>query len=149
MNLFNGLKGFFSESEPDIPPEHPMIPHIVLLIEAATYDDDFAPEEGAMIRAIMEEKYLIKAEELEELMALCRRKRERVPDIYPFTRQINAKLSNRDRFELMCDIWQVILADDHIDANEEHFARKLQKLLRLDHPTWIEAKLEARKRMPS
>ncbi|MDJ0838462.1 MAG: TerB family tellurite resistance protein [Acidobacteriota bacterium] len=147
MALFDAIKNFFTPETPE--PEKatqgdPMVIRVILLLETATYDSEFAPEERAAIERLLGERYELSDQEIHELLALARSRREAVPDIYSFTRELANAMSAPERMQMMTEIWQIIFADGRVDAEEEHFARKMQKLLRLDHPTWIEAKIAAR-----
>lgn len=149
MSIFDQVKRFWGNLEPqpserEPVPEHPQLARIVLLVEAATYDDHFADEEQGLIHRLLTGKYGVLESDIESLMALARDKRDSLADIYSVTRELNKALTIDQKIELMTEIWQVILADHQIDKQEDLFARKMQKLLRLDAEVWIGAKLEAK-----
>lgn len=112
---------------------------MILLLEAAIYDADFADVERQTILDILCDHYEMTPEEAEHLIEVAGQHRERFADIHTFTREI-ARLEPEDRLEVMYQIWQVVYADEKLEAMEEHYARKMQKLLRLDHSQWIAAK---------
>lgn len=124
--------------------QHPELLRVLLLLEAATADRDFADEERALIRRLLLDKYQVPPDEFDEILRLAREKRATSVDVYSFTRDISNRLSGDEREELMLELWQVMFADNHLDAEEEYLARKFQKLLKLDHQRWIRAKMSAK-----
>lgn len=149
MSLFQQLVGFFSGNpvQEDQEPEHPLLPRAALLLEAATYDDDFAQEEREKIAGLLQNIYGVEAHEVEPLLKLAAEKSHGATDLYDLTRELSNNLSLEERFELMCELWMVVLADGVVHKNEELFVRKMQKLLRMDHSAWIKAKLQAGERL--
>ena len=139
MSLFSILKDLFATEETPQEAQHPQLSRVVLLLEAAIYDADFAAVERQTIETILSTHYDMTAAEAHELIELAAEHRERFPDIHAFTREL-ARLPIEQRRVLMEEIWQVIYADEKIEATEELYARKMQKLLRLDHSEWIAAK---------
>ena len=148
MALFDTLKSFFAQEDTTAPApsEDPLTQRVVLLLETAGADFRAAPEEAAAIEKLLITRYDLSAEETGELIALARKRLEDMGDIYTVTRALTKVMSPEERLELMTEIWEIIFADGRLDAEEEHFARKMGKLLHLDHPTWISAKLAARER---
>ena len=147
MAFLDQLKQFFAQPEAETQaPEHPQLARTALLLEVASHDDEFAEQERRFIQRLLAGKYEVPESEFDALLNLARQKRDRLPDVYSLTKELNNHLDNAQRLELMTEVWQLIFADDRVDPNEEHLARKLQKLLRLDHPTWIAAKMEAQRR---
>jgi len=148
LTLFDEIKKFFAQPETEIvgESEHPELNRVVILLEAAVYDSEFHQEERDMIDRLLRDKYQVPQAELHDLLKLAWEKRDQFPDIHAFTRLANERMSVAEKKELMTEIWQIILADNRVDSHEEHFARKMQALLRLDHPTWIACKLEAKSR---
>ena len=141
MSLFRILKDLFDTSggQSENAPHHPQLGRVVLLLEAAIYDADFAAIERETIEQILRDHYQLSEPEAHELIDLAAQHRERFPDIHSFTREI-AGLPRAERVALMEEIWLVIYADKKIEATEEHYARKMKKLLRLDHSDWVAAK---------
>ena len=147
MALFDMIKQIFA---PDAgppqapgPDQNPLVIRVILLLETASYDNEFAPEERQAIKRLLRDSYGLSPEETKELITLARSRREAVADIYVFTRELANAMNMEERLQMMTEIWEIIFADGRVDAQEEHFARKMQKLLRIDHPTWIAAKQAA------
>ncbi len=143
MTLLERICNIFSE-EPKAEVLDPLTARVILLLEAATYDHHYAPEEQGLIIHLLGEKYGLSKTEAERTLELANNGRAHFPDIQSFTRQLIPQLSHAEREELMMELWLVIFADKKIEKNEEMFARKMLTLLRLDRKQWIAAKLAAR-----
>ena len=143
MSLFQKIRRLLQSPSSADEPEDPLMARVVLLLEAATYDHVFAPEERALIVHLLEDHYGLDPEEARETLALAAAERDRFPDIQSFTRRLIPHMSNPEREQLMMELWLVIYADDKLDPNEEHFARKMLTLLRLDRTQWLAAKQAA------
>ena len=113
-------------------------------MEAASSDEEFAAEERNLIDTLLTHKYGLNEAEIEDLLKLAHDKRQAHTDLWSVVREVNNRLSREERIDLMTELWQVLYADQRLDAHEEHFARKMKKLLRLDHSDWLAAKLKAR-----
>ncbi len=149
MSLFNSLKAIFYQDNPE---RHegevdPMVLRAIVLLETALHDDEFALEERDAIKQLLADRYGLGENKVEDLLEFASSKLEKAADVYLFTRTLGRDMPNEERKELMTEIWQIIFADGRVDKHEEHFARKMQKMLRLDHPTWVEARQDARKRI--
>ena len=64
--------------------------------------------------------------------------------LHPYTSFLNEHLDEEARFQVICALWQLALADDRIDKLEEHTIRRASDLLYLSHSRFIEAKFEPR-----
>jgi len=147
MALFDALKAIFTEPDRASGEEalDPMTQRVILLLETAGADFKREPEEAATIETLLRDRYGLSAAEIEELIPLAESHQAEMGDVYDVTRVLAKDMSIDERCALMTEIWEVIFADGRLDAHEEHFARKMGKLLRLDHPTWIKAKQAAKK----
>ena len=150
MSIFQQIKSLFSD-QPD-PGQITMHPHLgraVLLLEAAVYDHHYSDDEKLLIEKIFKDKYGLDTAETDDLLELAEKERARFPDLQSFTRDMVGAMGLEERQELMTEVWRVIFADGMVDPHEEHLARKLQKLLRLNHSHWIAAKIAAQEAQKS
>jgi uncharacterized tellurite resistance protein B-like protein len=113
-----------------------------LLIEVANADDEISETERAVIRVIVSEKFGIKPEEAMALSEQAEQDKEQVTSLFPFTRLITAECSMEDRIGIVSMLWQVTVADDCIDAHEEHLVRKIADLLYVPHSQFIRTRLQ-------
>jgi uncharacterized tellurite resistance protein B-like protein len=146
MSLFSQLLCLFKSErvENESSEDQPRLSRAVLLLEAANYDDDYDPRERRLIESLLAEKYDLKPQETQHLLELARQHRDHFPDAYEHIRQINTELSFDERVALMEELWMVLFADDHLDAKEDHFAKKMRTLLRLDLEDWARARQRAK-----
>lgn len=144
MSFFERVLLFFSSEPKAEQQEEPLLYRVVLLLEVAMFDDEFDNREKALIIRLLETKYGLNRTEIEALLALAEEKRAQSHDIFAHTSRINEWLSLEDRADLMKEIWQVIFADEKLTPQEDHLARRLRTLLRLDHQHWAQAKHDAR-----
>ena len=69
--------------------------------------------------------------------------------MHPYTSYLREHLDEDERFEVICALWQLAIADDRIDKFEEHTIRKAADLhFYLSHNRFIEAKLRAKSARP-
>ena len=85
-----------------------------------------------------------KFSEAGELLEASEEARNDSYDLWSFTRQINEAATPAERRSIVEEIWRVIYADGTLDAHEDFIVHKLAKLLKLNHPQLIEAKLKAK-----
>ena len=50
-------------------------------------------------------------------------------DLYGWTKRVNANYSMDEKIYLMQKLWQIVLADDHIDEHESAMMRRLAGLI--------------------
>ena len=112
-----------------------------VLMETARVDDDITPEEEAHVRATLQNRFNLSAEEMERLLIVSAQKRDETADLWPFTHEINERCTKEEKIQLMEDVWRVIYLDGTLARHEDHIAHKLARLLNLDHPEMIQAKL--------
>ena len=64
--------------------------------------------------------------------------------LHAFTRTLVETWDERQRFELLIDLWRLAYSDSQIDRFEEHTIRRIAELLYVSHSRFIEAKQIAR-----
>lgn len=127
-------------------PEHlQALAAAALLLEVAWADHDIADDELELIERQLESQFGLAAEEVQELVAESKQAHEASVGVYGYTRTINEAFSEEQKFELVCALWRLALADDGLHRYEEHTIRKIAELLYLSHSRFIEAKLRAKR----
>ena len=115
------------------------------MIEVARADRSLdASEMEAMLRQLGARLQLDSAA-LEDLVALAADTSEEAHGLYAFTEVINARYDYAEKKRLLTDLWDVALADDAIDAHEDHIIRRIAGLLNVDHSDLMHARAKARK----
>lgn len=113
----------------------------VLLLEMAHSDGEFQQMEAVVVRDLLQHKFDLSAEALDELIAYAQQERRESLDLYQFARRINENFSLDEKLEVMDVLWRIIYADGVLDKYEDYLVRKLATLLKLSHRQMIEAKV--------
>lgn len=130
-----------SEDEQDI---DPMLAAAALMFEVVWADHDVGEQELEIMSKQLMELFEIERYRIDELIAEITANHEASVGVFPFTRTVNEALSPEDKFEILVAMWRVALADETIDAFEEHTIRRIADLLYVPHAKFIEAKLQAK-----
>jgi len=113
----------------------------VLLLETAGADNEFSPEECAHVIATIKTRFALDQDDAEELLRHAEARRAESADLWKFTNAINQSCSNAEKMDILREVWRVIYADGTLDGHEDYLVHKLAKLLNLNHPQLIEAKM--------
>lgn len=116
-----------------------------LLIEVASADRSFEPEELETLKSLLARKFQLDETQLEELTELAEAEKEQATSLYQFTQLINEDCNPEEKYQLMQSMWEVAYADGNLDKYEEHLIRRVAELIYVPHNEFIRAKLEARK----
>ncbi len=116
----------------------------VILLEAATADSNFSPQEQEKIIEILKSRFQMNDESVKELIDKSEQKRENSTDLWYFTDLINENLNNEEKYNLMELVWEVIYSDGTLDKFENYIAHKLLNMLNLDHSKFIELKMKVK-----
>lgn len=114
----------------------------VLLLEVAKTDDEFAESEREHIVETLTKRFDLSEEDAHELMDLAHQRRAASSDLWKFTNAVNQRCTPAEKLGIMEEIWRVIYADGTLDAHEDYLAHKFARLLNLNHPQLIQAKLK-------
>jgi uncharacterized tellurite resistance protein B-like protein len=122
-------------------PDRARLAAAVLLVEAAHADYHCSAEEvDHVVQTIQRLWADVPEEYARELVEVAHAERERAVDVYEFTRSVNEGMTPDEKRAVLRAVWSVIRADGVIDKYEEHLARRLTQLLRLEHKDYIAAK---------
>ncbi len=100
-----------------------------LLVRVARADHDYAPEEVAVIDAVLAGRYGLSDAEVAELRAEAEALEQKAPDTVRFTRTIKDAVPYEDRNSVVEALWRVVLADGQRDDDENGFLRLVANLL--------------------
>lgn len=121
----------------------------VLLLEAATADDEFTLDERDHIVESLARRFGFASAEADELIEHAHGLAKESPDLWQYTNRINAECAKDEKIAIAREIWGVIYADGSLDGHEDYLVHKIGKLLNLNHPEVIDAKLAVlRERRP-
>ena len=118
-----------------------------LLLEMMRMNDRITDKEQAAIASALRVQFKLDGAELDTLMALAEQEARGASGYYQFTSLINASCGAEQKIRIIENMWQVALADGHLDAHEAHLMRKIANLLYVGHADYIAAKQRAREAM--
>ena len=116
----------------------------VVLLEAATADSNFTPEEQQKVIEILKSRFQMNDQAVKELIDKSEAERENSTDLWYFTNLINENLDNEEKYNLMEQVRDVIYSDGTLDKFENYIAHKLLTMLNLDHSRFIDLKMKVK-----
>ncbi len=140
-NMFDGSKsgGSLQERETKL-----RVATCVILLEAATADSNFTSEEQGTIIEILKSRFQMNDDAVKELIDKSKAERKNSTDLWYFTNLINENLDNKEKYNLMEQVWEVIYSDGTLDKFENYIAHKLLTMLNLDHSKFIDLKMKVK-----
>jgi uncharacterized tellurite resistance protein B-like protein len=133
------------ETEEEPQPERLALATCVVLIEAASADEDFTDDERGHILAVMGKRFSLSDEEARDLLADAMEAHDESKDLWHFTHEINKAFSREEKIQIIEEIWRIFYSDGTLSGHEDHLAHKLLTLLNLNHRQLIDAKMKVRK----
>jgi len=115
-----------------------------LLLEMMRMDDRITDAERAATANALREQFHLDTAQLDTLMTLAEEEARAASGYYQFTSLINASCGAQQKIRIIENMWQIALADGHLDAHESHLMRKIANLLYVGHADYIAAKQRAR-----
>lgn len=116
----------------------PQVPHsaadmelaaCALLVEAASMDGTFAPEERATIERLIGARFGLDAGAAAGLVGEAEGVVAEAPDLFRFTNAIKSSFSEAERIELIEMLWEVAYADGTVHAYEDNLLRRIAGLI--------------------
>ena len=118
-----------------------------LFLEVAHADNNFEPDEKEKIISVMKEMFNLNDDETNELINQSDEMVKKSVSLYEFTDVINHHFSTEEKYEIIKNLWRLILVDEKINKYEEHFVRTINNNFHLEHADMIAAKLEVKNEM--
>jgi uncharacterized tellurite resistance protein B-like protein len=104
----------------------------VLLVYAATADAEFGAAERDRIEWLCEHRFEIGHDEAHELIQAAEQRVENSVQLLGFTRTIKDGFSYEERIHLMEMLWEVVYADEIVEAHEASLMRQIAGLIYVD-----------------
>ncbi|HRD92322.1 MAG TPA: TerB family tellurite resistance protein [Accumulibacter sp.] len=149
--MIASIKEFFEQfiepgtRQTDAAGEHALqIATAALLLEVMRMDARIADRERDAVAAALRQQFGLGATEIDSLLALAEDEARQASGYYQFTSLINKTCDAAQKLRIVENMWQVALADGHLDAHESHLMRKIGNLLHIGHADYIAAKQRAR-----
>ncbi len=118
-----------------------------LFLEVAQADEDFDKSERDKIISLMKEMFDLNEDEVKELLNQSNEYVKRSVSLYEFTDVVNKYFSKDERYEVLKNLWRLILVDEKINRYEEHFVRTITSNFHLEHRDMITAKMEVKEEL--
>ncbi|WP_413664485.1 tellurite resistance TerB family protein [Microbulbifer sp. CNSA002] len=115
-----------------------------LLVEVATVDQKLDECERETLTQLLCQHYSLDQTSATEIVSEAISQRDRATSLFEFTQAVNEQFSERDKYLLILQMWQVAFSDDVIEAFEEHLIRRVAELIYLPHGLFTKARAEAR-----
>jgi uncharacterized tellurite resistance protein B-like protein len=115
----------------------------VLMVEVMRRDGRLDPSERQAILEALEQRFGLERNDAQSLLDRAKDEDDRAYDLHRFTAPI-VKRSVAERIDMVRDLWQVAMADGHIDPYEEQLIRRIAELIGVYHREFIDAKISAR-----
>ena len=103
-----------------------------MLFRAVYVDGKADAVEVAMVRRILEEEFGLDEDATSALLDEAEKNAIEAGDLYGWTRKVNTDYSHDEKLYLMEKLWQVVLADDHVDDMESAMMRRIAGLIYID-----------------
>jgi uncharacterized tellurite resistance protein B-like protein len=100
-----------------------------LLVEAARMDENFDAAERATIERLLAAKFDLDPQAVNLLIEAAERAVQRSTQYFPFTRQINGRLSGDERVGIVEMLWKVAYSDGVLDPYEDMLLRRIAGLI--------------------
>ncbi|MDP8207806.1 MAG: TerB family tellurite resistance protein [Candidatus Electryonea clarkiae] len=142
--LFDDIAGSSNKDASSKEDISPLLATCVILLEVAYADDEFSPVEKEHMIDTLCEYYDLSRDDAKMVINEAMKARDKSLDIFQFTNRINSSMTDDEKWELMIEVWRIILVDDTLDAHEDYIAHKLARLLNMKHEDLIDAKLTAK-----
>jgi uncharacterized tellurite resistance protein B-like protein len=111
-----------------------------LLMEVMLADHEVNEKEEVQVKQFLRDVSEL-GDDIDLLYEEARSGVEQANDLYQFTKVINETATLEQKMLLLKALWRVALADDDIDAYEDHRIRRISELMFLSHSEFIQAKL--------
>lgn len=116
----------------------------VLMFEVAAADHHIGDEELARMRHALATLFSLSDERIDALLARSEALHKDAVGVHEFTREINDEFDEQQKYDIVLQLWRIAMADERVQAIEEHVIRRIADLIYLPHRKFIQAKQAAR-----
>lgn len=130
--FFEGKKAVGGGDKGGHTPDEFHLAAAVLLVYAATADAEFGADERARIEWLCEHRFELQHDEAHALIVAAEQQVEHSVQLLGFTRTIKDGFSYEERVHLMEMLWEVVYADELVEAHEASLMRQIAGLIYVD-----------------
>ncbi len=114
----------------------------ILLIEVSKSDDDYDIDEQKKIKSLLQKKFEMSKDEIENIYALCDKEHDRMTSLFEWTDIINKECNYEQKCIIIGFMWDIAFIDSKIDKYEDLTIRKVSDLIHVKHKDFISLKNE-------
>ena len=114
----------------------------ILLIEVSKSDDDYDVDEQKKIKSLLQKKFEMSKDEIENIYALCDKEHNRMTSLFEWTDIINKECNYEQKCIIIGFMWDIAFIDSKIDKYEDLTIRKVSDLIHVKHKDFISMKNE-------
>lgn len=111
----------------------------VLMVEVASSDQTVAAEEGKVITDLVHSQFGVPKQEIPILIKMAVKARKEAGKLGSFVEKVANCFDEQQKESVLYMVWRMVLADGHIDVNEEKLVDKLAQYLKLSREQSLEA----------
>lgn len=111
-----------------------------LLLEMTEADLEVDPDERAAVRVALRDTFGLAQEEIEALLERASNELDREASYYPHVETVNDLCGPEEKTAIVEQMWRVAFADGDLDRYEEHYLRKLCRLIHVPHRVFIQTR---------
>jgi uncharacterized tellurite resistance protein B-like protein len=116
-----------------------------IMVEIMRIDGQLEEAEHNEIIIAVERRFGLSTKEVHHLVEKAKHETAQANDLHQFTSQIIKHYSTDERIDFLKELWQIAMADGHVDPYEEQLIRRTAELIGVYHREFIQAKIAARK----
>lgn len=116
-----------------------------VMIEIMHIDGELEEAEHNEIIVAVEKRFGLSTDEVHKLVEKAKQAKANANDLHQFTSQIIKHYSTEERIDFLKELWQIAMADGHVDPYEEQLIRRTAELIGVYHKEFIQAKIAAKK----
>ena len=118
-----------------------------VMVEIMHIDGKLDDAEHDTIILAIEKRFGLSTDEVHKLVEEAKQATEDANDLHQFTSQIIKHYKTEERIEIIKELWQIAMADGHIDPHEDNLIQRTAELIGVYHRESIQAKIDAREAM--
>ena len=100
-----------------------------LLVETARMDQRFGDAERAVIASLLTKRFGLPAASVSSLIQRADKRASDLVQYFPFTHNINQKMTQQEKAEFVEMLWRIAYADGVLDPHEDQLIRQIASLI--------------------
>lgn len=127
--------------EPHFSDDDPRLAVAALLVHCMAVDGAISERERGALRSVLQQRYGLTGESLDQLVADARQAEAEAVDLYRFTSVIKRSTTQEERAQLVEELWQIVFSDGESHEFEQNLLWRVSELLGVDRRTRIASRI--------